>query len=114
MGKKIISVFSVIILLLSPAFIAQGVQIPPIPTGNLDDFTGVVNSILSLMWKIFLTIFFILLFVSAFTFLTAQGDENKINTARQSLVWAVVSFVVATLSFSIPETLSSLLGLEGA
>lgn len=111
MNKNLIVLFSLIGLLLLPAFAAQGLAWPNTPGGGIVSFPVLTMQILNLMWQIFLVIFFILLFVSAFLFLTAQGDEGKLTTARQALIWAAVSFGIAVLTFSIPGILATMFGL---
>lgn len=112
MNKKFVILFLITGLWLAPVLVMGAPNIPPEPRGDIEDFEELIYPIMKLLWQIFLVIFFVLLLVSAFLFLTALGDENKLGTARTALIWTIASFVVAFVSFSLPYMLS--LALEGA
>lgn len=99
-NKKLVATLSLAALLALP-IIASAVIIPNPPGGNLTIQTT-VDLILGFMWKVFVAAFFIFLFISAFFFLSAQGEPEGIAKARQALIWAVAALVVAIVTFSIP------------
>jgi hypothetical protein len=101
MNKKLIISFALTALIVLPVT-AMAVTIPAAPGGTLTDFATIATNILGLMWKVFIVLFFIILFVAAFLFLTAQGDPGKLTTARQALIWAAVSLAIAVITFSLP------------
>lgn len=107
MNKKIIALFSVVGLLLLPVFVVNAINVPDEPGGNIMNFRDLIAPIMSLMWQIFIVIFFIILFVSAFLFLTAQGDEGKLGSARQALIWASIALIIAVISWSLPQIIMS-------
>jgi len=71
------------------------------PKGGFTNLTSVVTYLLDPVWVIFTGFAVVAFVVSGILFLSAQGDPNKLTTARQSLIWGVVGVVVAILGFSI-------------
>ena len=54
-----------------------------------------------------LAIIFIL--VSAFQFLTAAGNPEKITSARQVLIYALVAVAVAVIAWGLPKLIQSII-----
>ncbi|OGZ66429.1 MAG: hypothetical protein A3C50_02480 [Candidatus Staskawiczbacteria bacterium RIFCSPHIGHO2_02_FULL_43_16] len=105
-NKKLVTSVSLAALLVLP-LIVSAVVIPAAPGGNLTVVTA-LDLVLGFMWIIFVAAFFIFLFIASFFFLSAQGEPEGIAKARQALIWAVVSLVIAIVSFSIPKIITTL------
>lgn len=56
----------------------------------------------------------IMILVAAFQFLTAGGNEEKVATARKSLIWGVVGIAVALFARVAKQFVASALGGSGA
>lgn len=74
------------------------------------DFVEIINGILNIMFPIFFALAAIIFLVAAYLFLTAQGDPEKLKTARDVIIWGVVAVIVAVVSVSIPNIISELGG----
>ena len=62
---------------------------------NVQDLINVVNAIVGWFETIVFAIAIIMILVAAFQFLTAAGNEEKVATARKSLVWGLIGIAVA-------------------
>lgn len=70
---------------------------------------GIITGARNATWIIFSIIVIICFVVAAVSFLTAQGDPSKIQTARASFLWGVAGVVVGIVAFSIVTIISKLL-----
>jgi len=106
--KKAVSIISAVILIGLP-MVALAVTIPPppgeIPCKMADPIACLLTRILDFIWPIFFGVAVIMLLVSAFLFLLAQGEADKIKAARWSLCWAVSGIIVGVRAFSIPNVI---------
>src|SRR3989344_5570299 len=50
---------------------------------------------------------------SGFLFITARDNANKLETARKTMMWAIIGIAVAILSFSLVKISSSIFGISG-
>ncbi len=87
-----------------------GAQIPntaPITSlgGAQTTITNIVNFMITLFWIIVVGF----LIWAAVTYLTAQGDEEKVGTAKKRLVYALIAAAIALLSTGIQAIVTSLL-----
>lgn len=98
---------------VSPVFATGGsfVQIPN-PT-NIDSLEELINAGAKLIVPLFILTFLAMLLFGAFTYLTAQGDDSKVEKAKKIIVTAIIGFVLAVLAPSIANFVASLLGIEG-
>lgn len=62
---------------------------------SVQDVINIVNAIVGWFETIVFAIAIIMILVAAFQFLTAAGNEEKVATARKSLVWGLVGIAVA-------------------
>ena len=102
MNKKIIASLTSAVLFALPVMALAIGPLPAEPQGTLTSVVGLINPVLTLMWQVFIALAFIMVFISAFLFITAQGDAEKLGSARQALIWAAVAIAVGIASFSIP------------
>ncbi|MDO8530087.1 MAG: hypothetical protein Q7S10_01645 [bacterium] len=109
MNKKIITSLTSAALFALP-LMALAVQIPAAPQGTLTSVTELINPILDLMWQVFIALAFIMVFIAAFLFITANGDPGKLASARQALIWSAVAVGIGIAAFSIPIIIASLFG----
>ncbi|MFC1644417.1 hypothetical protein ACFL08_00145 [Patescibacteria group bacterium] len=52
--------------------------------------------------------------IAGILYLTAAGDETRIDTAKRAMVWSIVGVVVALLGVVIIQAVNSMLGGEAA
>ncbi|MFA6436995.1 MAG: pilin [Candidatus Paceibacterota bacterium] len=118
MKKTLFSVLCAIIIF--SAIVPVAVFAAPIdpsvgpPPGTIDDLTAddVVRIIINIRnWfaGIVLIIAVAAVLVSAFMFMTAGGDDKKVDIAKKILKNAVIGIVVALLAFGIVSLISSTL-----
>jgi uncharacterized membrane protein YozB (DUF420 family) len=101
--KKFISGLIGLAILALPltTALAQEVNIPT----NLPD---AVARIVGPLFSILIAISVIFLLYAGYTFVTAGGDASKIETARNTLIFAIIGIVVAFLSLGIYNLLKGL------
>jgi len=71
------------------------------PEGIISDPFELAARIAGLMWLVFGVIALICFVLAGVLFLTAQGDPEKIATARGAFIWGVVGVVVGIIAWSI-------------
>lgn len=95
MKKSLISLALLCALALPMLATAQGV-----PSGGAT-LEQLVNGIKTAAWTIFGAIAVICFVIAGILFLTAQGNPEKITTARNAFLWGVAGVVVGILAYSI-------------
>ena len=102
MNKKLIIAVSSMVLLALPlaAFAFNAGNTP----NTVETLTvgAIINIVLNFIWPIFAGFAVLMFLLAGFLFLTSQGEEDKIDQARQAVLWGVVGVVVGLLAFSIP------------
>ena len=83
----------------------------PADTGapQITDLASIVHSIENVTALVFGGIVVIMFVFSGILFLTAQGEPEKIKTARHAFLWGVVGVVVGIVAYSIIAIVSSFL-----
>jgi len=71
---------------------------------------GLFKTASSWIYTIFLIIAVIAIIYTAFMYLTAAGDAEKVKKAHKALTYSIVAIVVAILAGSIPILIQNLLG----
>lgn len=110
MNKKIIVSSVVTVLLSLPAVILAFTPggIPNAAPGL--DINALVDILFSILWPIAVAFFIVMFVIAAFQFFTAQGDPEKVKSARNFVIWGIVGVVVALLAWSIPFIIRNTLG----
>src|SRR3989344_4231850 len=70
---------------------------PPPLTGGVNIYQLIVvvaGMILNALWIIAVAYTIIMFVVAGFKFLNSQGDPNKVNEARDAVIWAVGGIIV--------------------
>ncbi len=102
MNKKIIAAGATALLLAMPlaamAFTPGNVpnQVPGIT------INGLIDIMFGILWPVFIAFAIVMFLLAGIQFFTAQGDADKVNSARNFVLWGVVGMVVALLAFSLP------------
>ena len=105
--------FVVVVAVLPLVGFAQVTGIGTVPDVGPTTVGGFVN-LLGTILQIFYTIFFIIaavfIILAAFSYLTAGGDDEKVKSAKQKLIYAIVAIVVALIATSVNVVISNFLG----
>ena len=108
--KKIIS-SSVVGTLLLPVIALADINPGPTPNGGVFNVVTIINAVLNLLWPIFFGYAVIMFIVAGFTFLTAQGEAEKVGEARKAVQYGAIGVVVGIIAFSLPAVIRATLGL---
>ena len=110
--KKILSAILLISFLVLPVFVlADGPgEGPP---ADLDVIT-VLQGLVNWMFYILMIVAALFLVFAGFTYLTASGDPDKVKTAHQSVMWALVGVAVAVMARGLVALVEKILGVGGA
>jgi len=111
----ILTILSFLLFLLLSASSAWAQAVPitnPLP--GIATFYDFIKQVLSIIVRVGLPVAAIFLVYSGFQFLTAQGDTEKLKTAKHSFVWAVVGTAVLlgawVLAAAIEGTVNAIRG----
>jgi len=75
---------------------------------------GIIQAVISALLGLLGIIFLVLIIYAGYNWMTAQGDEDKVKLAKDTLTRAVIGLVVITLAYAITFfVFSSLPGGEG-
>ena len=113
--KTFIKKYGPILLLLAVvlpiAVSAQTTQIPGQPpiVSSVDSILNIIRNILRWLQIFFFTIAAIFIIIAAFNYLTAQGSEEKVGTAKKQIWYAVIAIIVALVATSIGPIVDSFL-----
>lgn len=112
--RAAVALGSVAMLLSAPLVFAQGTTIANLPIqrvgpGTVGGLVDLLRAIVRWTYIVFfvLGVFFIL--IAAFTYLFARGDEAKVKTARNMLLYAAVAFIVAFLAVGFETIIGTFL-----
>jgi len=110
MNKKII-ISSVSVALSSLPAVILAFDPGPIPNAAPGlNINSLVDIVFSILWPVAVAFFIVMFVIAAFQFFTAQGDPEKVKSARNFVIWGVVGVVVALLAWSIPFIVRNTLG----
>ena len=104
-GKVVMFVFAMGILVVPLACLADGLTMPPAGdvgyAGTETDLVTIVEDIVK--WVVgFIVLMSIFMFAyGGLTYITAGGDETKVETAKKALVSALFGLMIAALSYAI-------------
>ncbi len=109
MNKRLITLVSTALLTLPTAIFA--IVNPTVPN-TLVGFSviGLINTILSFIWPVFIGFAVIMFIIAAFKFIAAQGEATAVTEARQFVIWGVVGVTVGVLAFTLPYVVSNAFG----
>lgn len=85
---------------------------PPDADFGFQEVIGVMNTLVTWIFTIFIILAVIMVIVAAFFYLTSGGDGTKVKKATQMVVFAAVAIAVALLAISIRYIVENLLGVQ--
>ena len=110
--KKFFGILGIVAMSLVLASSAMAVDIPGItPTGptTVTGTVDVIKNIVRWVYIIFFIIAVLFILFAAFTYLTAQGDPEKVKNARDQIIYAAVAIIVALIAVSVDTIVSTFL-----
>ncbi len=111
MNKKLVAATTLAVMFALP-FAAMAFNAGPPPATNAGLSIGsVIDLVVGFIWPVIMIAVIILYTIAAFMFFTAQGNPEKVNDARQAVIWAVAGTVVLFLAWSIPFIVRNTLGV---
>jgi len=119
-SKIIVSfvIISIGVLTLNNA-VAKMAQIADIPgveahgPNTIGGLVDLVRQIVRWAYIIFFIIAVLMIILAAFSYLTAGGDAEKVNTAKNRLIYAAVAIAVAFLAVSFETIIKNFLNTPG-
>jgi len=103
-------------LILSGVLVFTGYPLGhPVLAGSLGNYgpnislVNLIPNILATAWIIFAGLAVICFIIAGVLFLTAQGDPEKVASARSAFIWGVVGVVVGIVAYSIIAIVSTAL-----
>ena len=110
MNKKILPliVFGVLTLIICPLSFVSA-QLHDYSNGSSVTVQSLVPDIEDAVGLIFGAVVVVCFVVAGIMFLTAGGQPEKINTARDAFLWGVVGVVVGIIAYSMIAIVSGLL-----
>ncbi len=105
---------SVLPLLLMPASVlAQGNTLSDIgaqtglDSGQGGSLTGIISGLISVFLGILGIIFFLLTLYAGFLYMTAAGEDDKVDKAKKLLTQAVIGLVIILAAYAISTFVTS-------
>ena len=111
--KRNLAILTLIGLLLMPTILlAAVIETPPVvpPVTTLQNIVDIMDKVGKWIFAIVFALAIIFILVAAFQFLTAAGSPERIASARQMLVFALVAVAVAVVAWGLPTLVKTLLG----
>ena len=99
---------SIILPLLA---LAQG-GIPPVPPLESIGLDSIITRVINWMLGLLIALAAIFIMVAAFYYLTSSGDEEKLKSAKNLIIYAVVAIAVGAISKLLVTIVVRLLGLN--
>jgi len=102
-------------ILLSPSFVfadSMGVNLKDFNPIKQTDIYGLIGAVLQFVVKIGAVVVVFFIIYAGFQFVTAQGSEDKISSARKSFFWTIIGALILlgamTLSSVVCNTANQL------
>ena len=75
-----------------------GIQPAPTPVRDIQGIIRILNTIINYFFTFLLIMATIFVFVAAYKYLTAAGNEEQVKSAHNTLIYAAVAIAVAFLA----------------
>lgn len=103
MSKKFLLIFSAVFfapLVVSAQLHSYG------PSPSLQQMVTSAENVIALVFSAIAVIMFV---IAGILFLTAQGEPDKVKTARAAFMWGIAGVIVGIIAFSIIAIVSRLI-----
>ena len=78
-----------------------------------DDFEALLKAIIDFIFTLALVIVPIVIIVAGIFFITAQGDPEKINTAKKMILWAIIGLIIILCAKGFVEVIKEIFKPNG-
>ena len=111
--KKILSaIFLVSLFLTVPVVsLAQPAEAIPDTITTPDDIIAIIDNAANWLFVILLSVALLFILIAAFQFLTSGGDPARVQSARASLMYALIGLAVAFLARGLVFLVRFVLGI---
>lgn len=84
------------------------------PTGNgVSQLETIISSIIGFITVVAFIFFVFQVIFAGYSFISAQGDEKKLEAARSKLTNGVLGLTLVVVAFGVTAFISKILGLSG-
>jgi formate-dependent nitrite reductase membrane component NrfD len=109
--KKLISGVSAGIAAVALPVLALAQTLPPSPFVDINGFkTFFCTTVVGWIFTFLVVLAVIFVLIAAYRYLTSNGDEEKVHSAGQTLIYAAVAIGVALLARGIPLIVGTFVG----
>mgnify|MGYP001595362602 CR=1 FL=1 len=111
MTKKIVYIGLAVILLLPLVVFGQltGPGGRGIDISNQSMVVIILTNIFDFLFYIISFLAALFLIYAAYVYLTAAGDAEKVTTAKNIILYAIIAIVIALIAWSLPKLIESIL-----
>ena len=81
------------------------------PIAKFSDLASIINLIIPLLMAGGALIFFAMMLIGAYTFMTAAGDAEKVKQAQKMFKFAIFGFIIVFVSFLMIKVIEIILGI---
>ncbi len=112
MTKKIFGIAGVVTVALLPLLAgAQTVPAPVAVRGNpIDQLFGIIRTIANYFLTAIIVIAAVMVIYAGWNYMTAAGNEDKVQTAKNTIIYAVIGVGVALLAQLIVAVAGAIVG----
>jgi hypothetical protein len=94
------------------AYTLTGPGIQPSTTNTpATQIEGILSTVIGFLTIVAVIYFVIQIILAGYAFISGQGDEKKIETARKKLTDGILGLTIVVVAFGVGAFISSLLGL---
>lgn len=76
-------------------------------------FTCTLGNLISALRNLVIGLGLLFVVIAGIQFITSNGNPEKLNQARQTMIWAIVAIVLSAILWSLLLILANLFGVPG-
>ncbi|PIT92691.1 MAG: hypothetical protein COU08_00825 [Candidatus Harrisonbacteria bacterium CG10_big_fil_rev_8_21_14_0_10_42_17] len=101
--KKTMEKITIRSLVISALMVPAVVLAQGHPPSTSDQFILVIEDIADILFSFLLILAVVFIVISAYYYLTSQGNSEKVQKAHATLIYALVAVAVGLIAFSLVE-----------
>jgi len=114
MKRWIISFLSVLVFF---GFLLSGLPVKAVTIAienplKYNTFGELINNLINFIFSVALVIAPMMIIIAGFYFLTAMGDVNKIQQAKNIIWWTIIGFIIILLAKGLVAVLGEIIGVK--
>ncbi|MBI2592842.1 MAG: hypothetical protein HYW37_01605 [Candidatus Colwellbacteria bacterium] len=98
----LVSLTTAVSALFSKAALAAATTPPNVNITGKEQFLNALDSIINFAFVLFFTVAGFFFLWAAFDYLTAAGDEEKLKSAKNRLIYGIIAVILAAIAKSLP------------